>query len=171
MRCSIPSLTQWAKDPALLWLWGRPAAVAPIGSLAWQPPYAVGMALNSIKESNQSIKIVIVTYRIQIQPPLTFAPTTLPLIHSPSGTLTSLLSFKNTQHVSAQGLLLFAPFGSFFFFFFRATPAAYGSSQARGQIRATAASLLYATATATWDPSRIYNLHHNSQGNTRSLTH
>ena len=27
---SIPGLTQWVKDPALLWLWCRPAAVAPI---------------------------------------------------------------------------------------------------------------------------------------------
>ena len=27
---SIPGLAQWVKDPMLLWLWGRPAAVAPI---------------------------------------------------------------------------------------------------------------------------------------------
>ena len=27
---SIPSLTQWVKDPKLLWLWCRLAAVAPI---------------------------------------------------------------------------------------------------------------------------------------------
>ena len=32
-------------DPALLWLWRRPAATAPIGSLAWEPPYALGAAL------------------------------------------------------------------------------------------------------------------------------
>ena len=29
-------------DPALLWLWCRPAAVAPIGTLSWEPPYAAG---------------------------------------------------------------------------------------------------------------------------------
>ena len=29
----------------LLWLWCRQAAVAPIGPLAWEPPYAVGAAL------------------------------------------------------------------------------------------------------------------------------
>ena len=34
-------------DPALLWLWGRPAAVAPLGALAWEPPYAAGVALKS----------------------------------------------------------------------------------------------------------------------------
>ena len=27
-------------DPVLLWLWCRPAAVAPTGPLAWEPPYA-----------------------------------------------------------------------------------------------------------------------------------
>ena len=43
----------------------------------------------------------------------------------------------------------------FFFFLFRATPAAYGSSQARGQIRATAE--VYATAKATSDPSHIWD--------------
>ena len=43
----------------------------------------------------------------------------------------------------------------FFFFLFRATPAAYGDSQARGQIAARA-------ATATPDPSYICSLHHSS---------
>ena len=33
-------------DLMLLWLWRRPAAVAPIEPLAWEPPYAAGMALN-----------------------------------------------------------------------------------------------------------------------------
>ena len=32
-------------DPKLLWLWCRLAAVAPIGPLAWEPPYAAGAAL------------------------------------------------------------------------------------------------------------------------------
>ena len=27
-------------DPALLWLWHRPVATAPIQPLAWEPPYA-----------------------------------------------------------------------------------------------------------------------------------
>ena len=58
---SIPGLTQQVKgfgvavscgvgfrhslDLALLWLWCRSAAVAPIGPLAWEPPYAAGEAL------------------------------------------------------------------------------------------------------------------------------
>jgi len=49
----------------------------------------------------------------------------------------------------------------FCFLLFRPSPAAYGSSQARGQIRATAPA--YTTATATWDPSCICDLHHGSQ--------
>ena len=36
-------------DPALLWLWCRPAATAPIGPLAWEPPYAMGAALEKAK--------------------------------------------------------------------------------------------------------------------------
>ena len=41
----IPGLDQWVKDPVLLWLWCRPAAVAPIRPLAWEPPHAAGVAL------------------------------------------------------------------------------------------------------------------------------
>ena len=32
-------------DPELPWLWHRPVATAPIGPPAWEPPYAVGVAL------------------------------------------------------------------------------------------------------------------------------
>ena len=31
-------------DPALLWLWRRPAATAPSRPLAWEPPYAAPLA-------------------------------------------------------------------------------------------------------------------------------
>ena len=44
---SIPGLTQWGKDPELLWLWCRLAAAALIGPLAWEPPYTVVEALKS----------------------------------------------------------------------------------------------------------------------------
>ena len=46
---SVPGLAQWVKDPALLWLWCRPAAVTPIRPLAWEAPYAVGVALKRQK--------------------------------------------------------------------------------------------------------------------------
>ena len=57
---SIPGLAQWVKgsgvamscgvghrcgsDLVLLWLWHRPTAVALIRPLAWEPPYAAGVA-------------------------------------------------------------------------------------------------------------------------------
>ena len=46
---SIPGLTQWVKDLALLWLRRRPVAIAPIGPLAWEPPCAAGAALKRQK--------------------------------------------------------------------------------------------------------------------------
>jgi len=65
---SIPGLTQWVKDPVLLscsvgrrcgsdlvllWLWRRLAAVAPIGPLAWEPPYATVVALKRQKKKKR----------------------------------------------------------------------------------------------------------------------
>ena len=35
----------------MLWLWHGPAAVAPIGPLAWEPPYVTGAALKSKKQT------------------------------------------------------------------------------------------------------------------------
>ena len=67
---SIPGLAQWVGDPALLWchrrsldpellwLWCRLAATAPIQSLAWEPPYASGEALEKTKKSNFSFLLI-----------------------------------------------------------------------------------------------------------------
>ena len=46
---SIPGLAQWVKDLVLLWLWHRLEATALIRPLAWEPPYAVGTALEKAK--------------------------------------------------------------------------------------------------------------------------
>ena len=43
-------------DLALLWLWCRPAAVAPIRSLAWELPYAAGAALKSKKKRKETLR-------------------------------------------------------------------------------------------------------------------
>ena len=67
---SIPGLAQWVKDPgiamscgvgcrrgldpALLWLWCRPAAAAPIQPLAWELPYASSVALKGKKQNNNN---------------------------------------------------------------------------------------------------------------------
>ena len=42
-----------SSDPALLWLWRRPAATTPIGPLAWEPPYAAGAAQEMAKRQNK----------------------------------------------------------------------------------------------------------------------
>ena len=43
MSCGAGRRQGW--DPELLWLWCRLAAIAPIGPLAWELPYAVRAAL------------------------------------------------------------------------------------------------------------------------------
>ena len=50
MSCGIGH--RLGSDLMLLWLWGRPAAVAPIGLLQSEPPYAMGAALKSKKKEN-----------------------------------------------------------------------------------------------------------------------
>ena len=46
--------------PTLLWLWCRPAAIAPIRPLAWESQYAVGAALEKAKKkkSEKNLKPV-----------------------------------------------------------------------------------------------------------------
>ena len=47
---SIPGFSQWFKDLMLLWLWCRPGAVALVRALAWELPYATGVALKKKKK-------------------------------------------------------------------------------------------------------------------------
>jgi len=44
-------------DPALLWLWRRLAATAPIQPLAWEPPYAAGVAQEMAKSQKKKKKM------------------------------------------------------------------------------------------------------------------
>ena len=53
----IPGLAQWVKDPSLLWLWCRLAATALIGPLAWEPPYAMGVAPQKNQKDKKKEKI------------------------------------------------------------------------------------------------------------------
>ena len=46
-----PGLAQWVQDPALLWLWYKPAAAAPVQPPAWELLYATGAALKRKKNS------------------------------------------------------------------------------------------------------------------------
>ena len=72
---SIPGLAQWVKDlalswasgkgcrhgshPKLLWQWRRLAATAPIRPLAWELPYAIGVALKQTKNNAQTKKYLL----------------------------------------------------------------------------------------------------------------
>ena len=39
-----------------MWLWHRLAAIAPIGPLAWEPPYAESVALKRLKKKKKKKK-------------------------------------------------------------------------------------------------------------------
>ena len=54
----IPGLAQWVEDLVLLWLWCRLAGVAVIRPLAWEPPYAAGVALKR-QNNNKFIELKI----------------------------------------------------------------------------------------------------------------
>ena len=56
MSCGVGH--RCSSDLTLLWLWYRPMATAQIGHLAWEPPYAKGVAL---KRQKKKIKIKIVS--------------------------------------------------------------------------------------------------------------
>ena len=51
MSCGVGR--RCSSDLALLWLWCRPVATAPIGPLAWEPPDTAGAAL---KRQNKTKK-------------------------------------------------------------------------------------------------------------------
>ena len=54
MSCGVGCRCGW--DPPLLWLWRRPAATALIRPLAWEPPYAAGVALEKAKRQKKNEK-------------------------------------------------------------------------------------------------------------------
>ena len=54
MSCGVGS--SHSPDPELLWLWCRPAAITLIRPLAWEPPYAAGVALKEAKGQNKKKK-------------------------------------------------------------------------------------------------------------------
>ena len=53
MSCGVGH--RCGSDLALLWLWCRPAAVALRRPLAWEPPYAMGVALKGQKKKKKKI--------------------------------------------------------------------------------------------------------------------
>ena len=65
MSCGVDC--RCGSDPALLWLWSRPAATALMGPLAWEPPYATDSALEKQKKKKKKKKKKMVEM-IVIQP-------------------------------------------------------------------------------------------------------
>ena len=54
MSCGVGH--RHGSNPQLLWLWLRLVATALIGRLAWEPPYAVGVALKRKKDKKTKKK-------------------------------------------------------------------------------------------------------------------
>ena len=55
MSCGV--VCRHGLDPALLWLWCRPAATAPIIPLAWEPPYVLEEIKRQKKKKKKEKKI------------------------------------------------------------------------------------------------------------------
>ena len=53
-------------DPVLLWLWCRLAAVAPIQSLAWEPPYGPKKKKKKKRKESKQAKIKIRYFSLQV---------------------------------------------------------------------------------------------------------
>ena len=54
MSCGVGC--RCGSDPALLWLWCRLVATAPIRPLVWEPPYAAGAAQEMAKRPKKKKK-------------------------------------------------------------------------------------------------------------------
>ena len=66
MSCSVGC--RLGLDPALLWLWGRPAATLPIRPLAWGPPYAMCVALKKTKKKKSVlVYILLLSVPVEVQ--------------------------------------------------------------------------------------------------------
>ena len=73
-----------------------------------------------------------------------------------------LLEGRNEEYPNSPYLEIYIVFLLSFFFFFRATPMAYGGSQARDPVGAVAAGPA-PQPQPTPDPSRVCDLHHGSR--------
>ena len=60
MNCGVGR--RHSSDPVLPWLWHRPAATALIRPLAWEPPYAVGAALEKAKRQKKKKKVEMIYF-------------------------------------------------------------------------------------------------------------
>ena len=99
-------------------------------------------------QARDQIQATDATYATAVAMPDNLTHCTMQVVES----IQPQMSLRFVNHCATVGTL---EYGFFFFLcLFRAAPEAYGGSQARG--------LIGVTATATWDPSLVCELHHNS---------
>ena len=65
MSCGIGH--RLGSDLVLLWLWRRPAAIALIRPLVWEPPYAADVALEKTKDKKNLYNAVTTKQIIQFR--------------------------------------------------------------------------------------------------------
>ena len=154
MSCGIGR--RLGSDLALLWLWCRPAAEAPIIPLAWEPPYAPDLALKRQKgqKKKKYTQMAAVTHfqARWLGLYLLFLNNEQILLLDTENSLETLhfrITFcvwQKCQIFRKQKIRLSLFVGCFCFVLFcfglfRAAPTAYGGSQARALIGAVAANL------------------------------
>ena len=64
MSCGVGC--RCSSDPTLLWLWCRLAAAVLIGPLAWEPPYALGVALKRQKEKKSEVCLIYNVFVLEV---------------------------------------------------------------------------------------------------------
>ena len=69
MSCGVGR--RCGSDPALLWLWRMPVAIAPIRPVAWEPPYAKGAAQEKGKKTKRKKELSALHYIFYISSSLT----------------------------------------------------------------------------------------------------
>ena len=134
MSCGVDNSR--GSDPALLWLWCRPAATAPIRPLAWEPPYAAGVVL---KRQIIIIIIIMIVFWSHLQKQPESPTSAIFLSNQVNG-----LQFFFLRYLLKECCPLYT------LFFFLATLTACGSSWARDKTCATAVT--QAMAVTTPDP-------------------
>ena len=88
---SFPRPAQWVKDLALLWLWHRLEAAAPIQSLVWEILYATDVALKKKKKKGS-----LLTQRLPVE------------AREPRACLSVSLSYRNIQTLGPKWDLFLA---------------------------------------------------------------
>ena len=151
-------------DPAILWLWCKLATVAPIWPLAWVLSCAASEGLkNQNKNKNKKERK---WCKVPLQVMSTRTSVYLPVYGTPSCCMPATvfwrivsLIFSNksletweTQKYLNVIVILFLFIYFVFLSFSRAALVAYGGSQARGLIGATAASLHQSHSNARSEP-------------------